>query len=68
MYAIKLFKRLIGGLVWIIVTGLLFWLAAPWLLREGSEIALITLTICVAIWIIATGCIVIHVIQKARPA
>jgi len=68
MYAIKLFKRLMGGLVWLIVSGLLFLYAAPWLFREGSEISLITLTICVAVWIIATGCVAIHVIQKSRPA
>lgn len=68
MYAIKLFKRLMAGLAWLIVTSLLFLLAAPRALQEGSEISLIILTICVAVWIIATGCIAIHVIQKARPA
>ncbi|MHC8326138.1 hypothetical protein [Pseudomonas sp. LB1P83] len=68
MSAAKLFELLMCGLAYLVLSGLWFCLAAPWLLNDGATASLFTLKIGAAIWICATACIVIHVIQKARPA
>jgi hypothetical protein len=68
MSAAKLFKLLMCGLAYLVLSGLWFCSAAPWLLNDGATASLIALAVGSAVWIIATGCIFIHVIQKARPA
>jgi hypothetical protein len=68
MSAKKLFEILIGALVYLLVTLLWFAYALPEMIQNGTDAALITAGFGTMIWIAATGCIVIYIIQKARPA
>jgi len=68
MPAIKLFGLLMVALFYLVITGLWFAYGVPPMFEEGSVLALLIATIGTAIWLCATGCIVIHIIQKVRPA
>jgi hypothetical protein len=68
MSAKKLFEVLIGALLYLLVTLLWFAYALPEMIQLGTDAALITAGFGTMIWIAATGCIVIYIIQKARPA
>jgi hypothetical protein len=68
MSAKKLFEFLIGALLYLLVTLLWFAYALPEMIQHGTDAALITAGFGTMIWIAATGCIVIYIIQKARPA
>lgn len=68
MSAKKLFEVLIGALLYLLVTLLWFAYAFPEMLDHGTDAAPITAGFGTLVWICATGCIVIYIIQKARPA
>ena len=68
MSAKKLFEVLISALLYLLVTLLWFAYAVPGMLELGTDAALITAGFGSLVWICATGCIVIYIIQKARPA
>ncbi|SFN83365.1 hypothetical protein SAMN03159304_01123 [Pseudomonas sp. NFACC24-1] len=68
MSAKKLFEVLIGALLYLLVSLLWFAYAVPGMLEHGTDAALITMGFGSLVWLAATGCIVIYIIQKARPA
>ncbi|WP_447801243.1 hypothetical protein [Pseudomonas kilonensis] len=68
MSAKKLFEVLISALLYLLVTLLWFVYAMPEMVEHGSEAALITAGFGSMVWLAATGCILIYIIQKARPA
>ena len=68
MSAKKLFEVLIGALLYLLITLLWFVYAVPEMFSQGDEPALIAAFFGSMVWIAATCCIVIHIIQKARPA
>lgn len=67
MSAKKLFEVLIGALLYLLVTLLWFAYVVPEMLDSGTDAALITAGFGTMVWLAATGCIVIYIIQKARP-
>lgn len=67
MSAKKLFQLLMGALAYLLVTLLWFAYVAPEMLTTGTDAALITAGFGSMTWLAATGCIVIYIIQKARP-
>ena len=67
MSAKKLFQILMGALVYLLVTLLWFAYAVPGMLEHGTDATLITAGFGSMTWLAATGCIVIYIIQKARP-
>ena len=68
MSAKKLFEVLISALLYLLVTLLWFVYAMPEMVEHGSETALIAAGFGSMVWLAATGCILIYIIQKARPA
>lgn len=68
MSAKKLFEIYISGLLYLLVSFLWFTYAVPEMLDLDTDAALITAGFGSLVWLAATGCIVIHIIQKARPA
>lgn len=68
MSAIKLFEVLISALLYLLVTLLWFAYAFPEMLQHGTDAVLITAGFGTLVWVAATGCILIDIIQKARPA
>lgn len=68
MFATKLFALLMGVLTYLVLSALWFVRAAPWLFTEGSEASLFIFVVGMAVWLIFTACLFIHLIQKARPA
>ncbi|WP_434676175.1 hypothetical protein [Pseudomonas sp. D3-10] len=68
MSARKLFEIVMGALLYLLITLLWFAYAAPQMIEHGSDAALITAGFGTMVWIAATGCIAIYIIQKARPA
>ncbi|SCZ12599.1 hypothetical protein [Pseudomonas sp. NFACC37-1] len=68
MSAKKLFEIFISGLLYLLVSLLWFAYAVPGMLEHGTDAALITAGFGSLAWLAATGCIVIYIIQKARPA
>ncbi|WP_039012602.1 hypothetical protein [Pseudomonas brassicacearum] len=68
MSAKKLFEVLISALLYLLVTLLWFAYAMPEMVEHGSDAALITAGFGSMFWLIATGFILIYIIQKARPA
>ena len=67
MPAKKLFEILMGLLAYLLITLLWFAYTVPEMLRLGTDAALITAGFGSMVWFAASGCIVIHIIQKARP-
>lgn len=67
MSAKKIFQILMGALAYLLVTLLWFTYVVPEMLVKGTEAALITAGFGSMTWLAATGCIVIYIIQKARP-
>ncbi|SCW89007.1 hypothetical protein [Pseudomonas sp. NFACC05-1] len=67
MSAKKLFEVLIGALLYLLLTLLWFAYAVPGMLEHGTDAALITAGFVSLVWLAATGCIVIYIIQKSRP-
>lgn len=67
MSAKKLFEVLISSLLYLLITLLWFAYAAPEMIERGTDAALITAGFGTMVWLCATGCIVIYIIQKARP-
>lgn len=67
MSAKKLFEVLIGALLYLLVSLLWFAYAVPGMLEHGTDAALITSGFGSLVWLAATGCIVIYIIQKSRP-
>lgn len=68
MSAKKLFEVLISALLYLLITLLWFVYAMPEMVEHGSDIALIIAGFGSLVWLSATGCILIYIIQKARPA
>ncbi|CAN7248724.1 hypothetical protein LJR159_000905 [Pseudomonas brassicacearum] len=68
MPAKKLFEVLISALLYLLITLLWFFYAVPEMVERGSDIALIIAGFGSLVWLSATGCILIYIIQKARPA
>ena len=68
MSAKKLFEVLISALLYLLLTLLWFVYAMPEMVEQGSDAALITAGFGSMVWLAATGCILIYIIQKARPA
>jgi hypothetical protein len=68
MSAKKLFETIVAGLLYLLVTLLWFVYAMPEMVEHGSDAALITAGFGSMVWLAATGCILIYIIQKARPA
>jgi hypothetical protein len=68
MSAKKLFEVLISALLYLLITLLWFVYAAPQMVEHGSDAALITAGFGSMVWLAATACILIYIIQKARPA
>ncbi|OOG85760.1 hypothetical protein B0E42_13235 [Pseudomonas sp. A25(2017)] len=68
MPAKKLFEVLISTLLYLLITLLWFFYAVPEMVERGSDIALIIAGFGSLVWLSATGCILIYIIQKARPA
>ena len=67
MPAKKLFEILMGLLAYLLITLLWFAYTVPELLAQGNEACLIAAGFGSMAWLCASGCIVIHIIQKARP-
>ncbi|WP_434706869.1 hypothetical protein J3Q07_08130 [Pseudomonas sp. D4-18] len=67
MSARKLFEIVMGALLYLLITLLWFAYAAPQMVEHGSDAALITAGFGTMVWIAATGCIAIYIIQKSRP-
>ncbi|WP_338498165.1 hypothetical protein V5F23_09555 [Pseudomonas sp. WP18] len=67
MPARKLFEILMGLLAYLLVTLLWFAYTVPEMLGLGTDGALITAGFGSMVWLAASGCIVIYIIQKARP-
>ena len=67
MSAKKLFEVLISALLYLLITLLWFFYAMPEMVEHGSDAALITAGFGSMVWLAATGCIVIYIIEKARP-
>lgn len=68
MSAKKLFEVLICALLYLLITLLWFVYAAPQMVEQGSDAALIAAGFGSMVWLAATACILIYIIQKARPA
>ena len=68
MSAKKLFEVLISTLLYLLITLLWFFYAVPEMVERGSDIAMIIAGFGSLVWLSATGCILIYIIQKARPA
>ncbi|WP_028236735.1 hypothetical protein [Pseudomonas brassicacearum] len=68
MSAKKLFEVLISALLYLLITLLWFVYAMPEMVEHGSDAALITAGFGTLLWIASAGCIVVYIIQKARPA
>ncbi|WP_042956469.1 hypothetical protein [Pseudomonas brassicacearum] len=68
MSAKKLFEVLISALLYLLITLLWFFYAVPEMVERGSDIAMIIAGFGSLVWLSATGCILIYIIQKARPA
>ncbi|NWB47082.1 hypothetical protein [Pseudomonas gingeri] len=64
----KLFISLMGALVYLVITGLWFFLAVPELFGEGDVKSLLLSFIGTAVWLITTLCLAIHIMQNAWPA
>lgn len=67
MPAQKLFEILMGALLYLLVTLLWFVYAVPEMLATGNDASLIVAIFGSLAWLCASGCIVIHIIQKTRP-
>lgn len=67
MSAKKLCEVLISALLYLLITLLWFAYAAPEMIERGTDAALITAGFGTMVWLAATGCILIYIIQKARP-
>lgn len=67
MPARKLFVILMGLLAYLLITLLWFAYTVPELLAQGTEACLIAAGFGSMAWLCASGCIVIHIIQRARP-
>jgi len=67
MSAKKLFEVLMGALLYLLVTLLWFGYAVTGMLEHDTDVALITAGFGTMVWLAATGCIAIYIIQKARP-
>ncbi|WP_339503936.1 hypothetical protein [Pseudomonas sp. RL_105y_Pfl2_101] len=67
MFAKKLFEVLMAAMLYLLVTLLWFVYAMPEMVEHGSDAALITAGFGSLVWLSATGCILIYIIQKARP-
>lgn len=68
MPAKKLSEVLIAALLYLPQPLLWFAYAAPEMLEHSTDAALITAGFGSLVWLAASGCIVIYIIQKARPA
>lgn len=67
MFAKKLFEVLAFVLLYLMLTLLWFAYVVPDMLESGTDAALIAAGFGSMFWLIATGCIVIYIIEKARP-
>ncbi|AZC88369.1 hypothetical protein C4K29_2066 [Pseudomonas chlororaphis subsp. piscium] len=67
MSAKKLFEILVGLLAYLLTTLLWFYYAVPSMWESGTEAALITAGFGSMLWLCATACSVIYIIQRARP-
>lgn len=67
MSAKKLFEILVGLLAYLLTTLLWFYYAVPSMWESGTEASLITAGFGSMLWLCATACSVIYIIQRARP-
>lgn len=67
MFAKELFEVLAFALLYLMLTLLWFAYVVPEMLDSGTDAALIAAGFGTLLWFASAGCIVIYIIQKARP-
>ena len=67
MFAKKLFEVLAFALLYLMLTLLWFAYVVPEMLDSGTDAALIAAGSGTLLWIASAGCIVVYIIEKARP-
>ncbi|AHL33384.1 hypothetical protein CD58_10965 [Pseudomonas brassicacearum] len=68
MHAKKIFEFLMSLLVYVLVSLLWFGYAVPGMVEQDSDLTLIVAASGSIIWLCATGCIVLYMIQRVRAA
>jgi hypothetical protein len=66
MHAKKIFEFLMTLLAFVLVTLLWFAYAVPDMIEYDSDLSLIVASAGSIIWLCATGCIVLYIVQKTR--
>ncbi|WHS58254.1 hypothetical protein [Pseudomonas sp. G2-4] len=66
MHAKKIFEFLMSLLVYVLVSLLWFGYAVPAMIEQDSDLTLIVAATGSIIWMCATGCIVLYMIQRVR--
>ncbi|EPJ85475.1 hypothetical protein B0E42_22555 [Pseudomonas sp. A25(2017)] len=66
MHAKKIFELLMSLLAYAVVSLLWFAYAVPDMIEQDSDLLLIMAATGSIIWMCATGCIVLYMIQKVR--
>ncbi|MCL6701339.1 hypothetical protein [Pseudomonas sp. T1.Ur] len=68
MHARKLFELLMSSLGYVLISLLWFVYAVPGMIELDSDFSLIAAAFGSIIWLCATGCIVLYVVQRMRTA
>ncbi|MBC3361730.1 hypothetical protein J3P95_10020 [Pseudomonas sp. Z5-35] len=68
MHAKKIFELLMSSLAYVLISLLWFAYAVPGMLELDSDFSLIAAACGSIIWLCATGCIALYVVQKTRAA
>ncbi|MBA1378077.1 hypothetical protein [Pseudomonas brassicacearum] len=68
MHARKIFELLMSSLGYVLISLLWFVYAVPAMIELDSDFSLIAAAFGSVIWLCATGCIVLYVVQKMRTA
>ena len=68
MHARKIFEFLMSLLAYVLVSLLWFAYAVPGMIDYDTEVSLIVAATGSIIWLCATGCIILYIVQKSRRA
>lgn len=68
MHARKLFELLMSSLGYVLISLLWFVYAVPGMIELDSDFSLIAAAFGSIVWLCATGCIVLYVVQRMRTA
>ncbi|AOE61269.1 hypothetical protein LOY64_19735 [Pseudomonas corrugata] len=66
MHARKIFEFLMTLLAFVLITLLWFVYAVPGMIDYDSDLSLIVAAVGSIIWLCATGCIILYMVQKTR--